>query len=143
MMYQNINVDYLKYCSRIFFIASSVKCLKVQCSNIYLCCQYCQNCQFYYTGFVLHFEFTHLHKMPTLGFPHPQSISLLPPSSGKSKSVSSKDSAIFASATVCSASFSQFSTLDYMSFSPFLTFRDPSSIFSNSAYCSLFSKIVL
>ena len=44
----------------------------MQCSNIYLCCQYCQNCQFYYTGFVLHFEFTHLHKMPTLGFPQTQ-----------------------------------------------------------------------
>lgn len=72
MMYQNINVDYLKYCSRIFFfIASSVKCLKVRCSNIYLCCQYCQNCQFYYTGFVLHFKFAHLHKMSTLGFPPP------------------------------------------------------------------------
>lgn len=68
-MYQNINVDYLKYCCRIFFIASSVKCLKVRCSNIYLCCQYCQNCHFYTTGFVLHFKFVHLHKMPTLGFP--------------------------------------------------------------------------
>lgn len=76
MMYQNINVDYLKYCSRIFFIASSVKCLKLQCSNIYLCCQYCQNCQFYYTGSVLHFAFAHLHKMPTLRFPPTSTPSL-------------------------------------------------------------------
>lgn len=86
-MYQNINVDYLKYCSRIFLLLHRFKCLKVQCSNIYLCCQYCQNCQVYYSGFVIHFGVAHLHKIPppVCFSPPPNSHMPFPISRGKGK----------------------------------------------------------
>lgn len=82
--------------------------------------------------------------MPTLGFPHPHPISLFPPISGRSVSVASKDSTVFASAKVCTASFTQFYTSDYMSFSQFLTFKGNLPLFfSNSVYFTSFSVTVL